>query len=338
MPELHELREKGNSDTMSTWRKRLTLVLVLFGGLLGLFGAMSLYLTRQADAGDKAVAKPKKAASSSGNTDNRKAARTAIQAQRQAFLKAFEGGEAEQVASFWTADGELIGDDGSVYRGRGAIEGAYRELFSSKKKPRAEIQTESLRFPSKDTAIEEGYFKVHVGNVEPTTSRYSVLHVRESGKWLMAVVREWPTETVSLRDLEWLIGAWVAKRDDAEVHTTYEWMWDKSFIRVQFTIRQKDRTLRGFQMIGKDEASGELRSWTFESEGGFGEATWSRDGKKWVLDASGRLPDGSKLTATNILVPLDQDSFTWQTVKRSIGGEDVYELPPVRVTRVKQKR
>jgi uncharacterized protein (TIGR02246 family) len=325
---------------MFTRRKRLTLVivLVLFGGLLGLFGTVSSPLTRQADAGNKAAAKQKKAATSSADTDNRKADCAGIQAQREAFLKAFERGDAEQVASFWTTDGELIGDDGSVYRGRAAIEKAYHELFGPKEKRRAEIQRGSLRFLSKDTAVEEGHFKVRVGKAEPTTRRYSVLHVREGGKWLMALVREWPAEAVSLRDLEWLIGTWVAKRDDAEVHTTYEWMWDKSFIRVQFTIRQKDRTLRGFQMIGKDEVSGELRSWTFESEGGFGEATWSRDGTKWVLDAAGRLSDGSTLAATNILIPLDQDSFTWQAVKRSIGGEEVDDLPPVKVTRVKQKR
>jgi uncharacterized protein (TIGR02246 family) len=325
---------------MSTWRKRLivALVLTLCSGFLGLFGTMSSPLTRKADAGNKVATKRKKAAASTGDTDNRKGDRAGIAAQRDAFLKAFESGDAERVASFWTADGELIGDDGSTYRGRAAIEKTYRELFSSKQKRRAEVQSDSLRFPSKDTAVEEGYFKVRVGNAEPTTSRYSVLHVREGEKWLMAIVREWAAETASLRDLEWLIGTWVAKSNDAEVTTTYEWMWDKSFLRVQFTIHQKDRTLRGFQMIGKDEASGQLRSWTFESEGGFGEATWSRDGKKWVLDAAGRLSDGNTLAATNILIPVDQDSFTWQTVKRSIGGEEVDDLPPVKVKRVKQKR
>jgi uncharacterized protein (TIGR02246 family) len=325
---------------MSTWRKRLTLVLVLVlsGGLLGLFGAVSLPFAQRADAGDKAAAKRKKAATSSSDTDNRKADRAGIQAQRDSFLKAFEMGDARQVASFWTADGELIGDDGSVYRGRAAVEKAYRELLAQKGKRKAEIQSESLRFPSKDTAVEEGHFKVRVGSAETTISRYSVLYVREGGKWLMAIVREWPAETVSLQDLEWLIGTWVAKSVDAEIHTTYEWMWDKSFIRVQFTIRQKDRMLRGFQMIGKDEASGKLRSWTFESEGGFGEATWSRDGKKWVLEAAGRLSDGSILTATNILIPLDQDSFTWQTVKRTVGDDEVEDLPPVKVTRVKRKK
>jgi uncharacterized protein (TIGR02246 family) len=299
---------------------------------------MSLPLSRHADARDEAAAAHKKAEPTSGDTDNRKTDRAAIQAQMEGFLKAFESGDAERVVSFWTIGGELIGDDGKVYRGRAAIARAYRELFRSKEKRRAEIERESLRFPSRDTAIEEGRFKVRVGEGEPTASRYSVLHVREGGKWLMAVVREWPGETVSLDDLEWLIGTWVARRDDAEVQTTYEWMWDKSFIRVRFTIRQKDRTLRGFQMIGKDAASGELRSWTFESEGGFGEATWGRDGKKWVLDSAGRQSDGSTMAATNILTPLGPDSFTWQSVKRSIDGEEVDDLPPVKVTRVKDKK
>jgi uncharacterized protein (TIGR02246 family) len=298
---------------------------------------MSLTSTRHADAQDKA-ATPKKAEPPAGDTDDRKADRAGIEAQMQGFLKAFESGDAERVASFWTAGGELIGDDGSVHRGRAAIAKAYRELFDPKEKRRAEIRRESLHFPSRDTAIEEGQFKVRVGPGEPSASRYSVLHVREGGKWLMAVVREWPAEAVSLRDLEWLIGTWVAKRDDAEVRTTYEWVWNKTFIRMRFTIRQKDQTLSGFQMIGKDPESGELRSWTFESEGGFGEATWGREGKRWAVASTGRQPDGSTMTATNLLVPLGPDAFTWQSIKRSIDGEEVGDLAPVKVTRVKEKK
>jgi uncharacterized protein (TIGR02246 family) len=323
---------------MSDRKTRLTLVCVLLGALLGLSGALSLALTRYAHAGDKAAADQQKAEAAPANADNREADRAEIQAQAERFLKAFEGGDAGRVAAFWTAEGELIGDDGTAYRGRAAIEKAYRELFGTKGKRHAEIDRESLRFPSQDTAIEEGHFKVRVDKGEPTQSRYSILYAREGGKWLMAVVREWPAEPVSVRDLEWLIGTWAAKRDDAEVQTTYEWMWNKSYIRVEFTIRQKDRTLRGFQMIGVDPASKELRTWTFESEGGFGEATWTRDGKKWVLDSAGRLGDGSTMAATILLTPLDPDSFTWQAIKRSIDGEEVNDLPPVKVTRVKQKK
>jgi uncharacterized protein (TIGR02246 family) len=323
---------------MATLGKRLAQAAVVLGVVLGLFGAASLLLTRQADAGDRASEKEKKDAKPSDEASDRGADRAAIGEQMEAFRKAFEKGDAERVASFWTPGGELIDDEGSVYRGRAAVARAYRELFGDKEKRRAEIKQESLRFPSKDTAVEEGYFTVRVGKAEPTTSRYSALHVREGGKWLMALVREWPGESTSLRDLEWLIGSWEAKRDGTEVHTTYEWLWDKSFIRADFTIRQKSRTLRGFQMIGKDANSDSLRSWTFESEGGFGEATWARDGKKWVLDSAGRLADGSTLAAAIILVPLDRNSFTWQAVERSRDGEEVADLPPVKVTRVRPKK
>ncbi len=303
---------------MFTRSKRLALVFVLCAGTLG---TVSLAQTR--DAGDKGA---------------RAADRAQLQAQMERFLKAFESGNAEQVASFWTADGELIGENGHVYHGRAAIAKAYAELFAQKEKRQADIQQDSLRFPSRDTAIGEGYFKVRVGKGEPTTSRYSVLHVREGGKWLMAVVREWPAEAVSLRDLDWLIGTWVAKRDDAEVHTTYAWLWNKSFIRMDFTIRHKDRTLTGFQMIGTDPASREVRSWTFESGGGFGDAVWRRDGKKWAIDSAGRHADGSTTVATNLLTPLDRDSFTWQAVNRTLDGEEVGDLPPLKVTRVKEKK
>ncbi len=323
---------------MFSRERQLGLVLVVLGGLAGSVGTAFLTGARHASGREEATTKLQQEKPSAGKEDARTADRAGIQEQREGFLKAFESGDAERVASFWTAGGELIDFDGSVYRGRSAIAKAYRELFGTKEKRRVDIQTDSLRFPSRDTAIEDGNLEVRVGKGEPTVSRYSVLYVREDGKWLMALVREWPVETVSLRDLEWLIGTWVAKRDDVVVHTTYEWMWNKSFIRVQFTIRQQDRTLSGFQMIGKDVASGDLRSWTFEGEGGFGEANWSRDGKKWILESAGQLTDGTTLTATNILMPLDQDSFTWQTVKRSIGSEEVEDLPPIKVTRVKPQK
>ncbi len=153
----------------------------------------------------------------------------------------------------------------------------------------------------------------------------------------MAVVREWPSEGITIRDLDWLIGTWEAKRDDSEVFTTYEWWGDKSYIRVNISIKKKGETREGFQMIGKDRATGKIRSWTFDRDGGFGESTWTRDGKKWMQESAGVLDDGSVMAATNILTPIDTNAFTFQSVERSIGGEDVDDIPPVRVTRVKGK-
>ena len=63
----------------------------------------------------------------------------------------------------------------------------------------------------------------------------------------MAVVREWPSEGISIRDLEWLIGTWEAKGEETLVRTTYEWWGDKNFIRVNFTIKNKGKTIQGFR-------------------------------------------------------------------------------------------
>src|SRR5262249_51609620 len=164
----------------------------------------------------------------------------------------------------WTEKGEYFSDDGTTFVGRPAIEKAYAESFKNVKgQTEADTEITSLRFPSKDTAIEEGFFKVKRGNEPLTTSKYTVLHVREGGKWLMAVVREWPSQGASVRDLEWLVGTWVAKKDDTEVRTTYAWWGDKTFIRMTITIKHAGKTTEGFQMIGKDPSTGGIRSWTF---------------------------------------------------------------------------
>ncbi len=271
-----------------------------------------------------------------GKTESADAA--AIKEATQTFLKAFESGDAKAVAGHWTENGEYIADDGTTYRGRADIEQAYRDAFGKRKgQSDAEVEDVTIRFPSRDTAVEEGYFKVRTGKEPPVTSRYSVLHVREGGKWLMAIVREWPREGVSLRELSWLIGTWAAQRDDTEVRTTYEWCGNKAFIRMTITLKQKDRTSTGFQMIGRDGSTGQLRSWTFDAEGSFAEASWTREGNKWIQDSAGVVEDGSVLTATNILARIDNDTFSFQSIRRTVGGEEMDDVAPIRVTRVKAK-
>jgi uncharacterized protein (TIGR02246 family) len=264
----------------------------------------------------------------------------AIKKAGQSFVKAFLAGDAKAVAALWTANGEYLSDDGTSLRGRAEIEKFYAGVFAKrdkKEKLAAEIEVTSIRFPSKDTAIEEGYFKVRAGKDAPVSGRYTVLHAREGGKWLMAVVREWPSEGASLRDLEWLIGSWQAKRDDVEVKSTYEWWGEKTFIRCTLRITRKGRTTEGFQMIGKDASTGQLRSWTFDPDGSFAESTWARDGRKWVQDVAGVQEDGGVITATHVLTRIDNDTFTFQAVERTVDGEPVEDAPPVRVTRVKSK-
>jgi uncharacterized protein (TIGR02246 family) len=226
-------------------------------------------------------------------TGTEKADADAIRKAGQSFVKAFAAGDAKALAALWTENGEYTADDGTTLRGRAEIRTAYEKQFAKRKgQVTGKIEVTSIRFPSKDTAIEEGYFESRAGKEAPAIGRYSVLHVREGGGWLMAVVREWPHEGASLRDLAWLIGSWQAKRDEVEVSSKYEW-WgeDKAFIRAEISISQKGRgPTSGFQMIGRDASTGQLRSWTFDREGSFAQATWSREGgNKWVQEVGAGL-------------------------------------------------
>jgi uncharacterized protein (TIGR02246 family) len=153
---------------------------------------------KPAGPGEQAKAAAQGKAAADTKETKRPEDEAAIRKASADFIKLVEKGDAKAVAASWTEDGEYIDDDGTTIRGRADIEAAYAKAFAKKKKTKVEINIESIRFPSKDTAIEEGYAKMYRdGSENPSCSRYSVLHVREGGKWLMAVLREWPDDRPS---------------------------------------------------------------------------------------------------------------------------------------------
>ena len=91
----------------------------------------------------------------------------------------------------------------------------------------------------------------------------------------------------------------------------------------------------GGQIIGWHPKRGQIVSMHFDANGGFGNDAWIKDGSKWVLEATGVFRDGSDTTAVNIITPIDANSFTWQSVKRTLEGVSLPDVPPVKVTRVK---
>jgi uncharacterized protein (TIGR02246 family) len=264
--------------------------------------------------------------------------RDAIRAMVGQFREAFQKGDAAAAAAFMTAEAELIPDFGEPLKGRDAIQKAYAEFFKKEKaeRPKIKLDVDSLRFTSRDTAIEDGDMTVTREGESPETHPYHILYVREDGKWLISVIKEWPPETTDLDDLDWLIGTWSAKRADAEINTTYEWFGNKSFIRANITVREKDKRFSAMQLIGLDPATGDLRTWTFEHDGGIGEGTCTRDGPRWVFENRTTMSDGSIVEATNILVPVDKDTITWQPINLTINGDPVGNVPPMKVTRVKK--
>lgn len=270
------------------------------------------------------------------------AAMAAVRKTADAFAAAFNKGDAKAMAAFWTKDGEYVGPDGETVRGRAAIEKDYAEFFKKNPKATIEVHIDSVRILGRHTALEEGTLRLRLaGEKEPGESRYSVLHVRDEDGWHMASVKEWipdPAELVSLKDVEWMLGEWVAKNDKTEARVRYTWDEDKAFLRGRFTLKRDGKVISsGTHLIGKNPAGG-LRAWVFERNGSFGESVWTRDENRWVIEASATLPDSSEATAVNVLIPLDKNSFTWQTVERTVAGSELAGTPPVKVTRVKSEK
>jgi uncharacterized protein (TIGR02246 family) len=269
----------------------------------------------------------------------READRLAIAQLTTDMVQAFDKRDAAALAANWAEEGEFIRNDGEPVRGRSGIQKGYAEFFKTLKgKPRLEIRTEALRFPSADMAVTEATLRLADDQGEIVASgRQDTVLIREGGRWKAAIVREWDTGLdVSLTDLEWLIGTWQAIAKDREVTLAYEWDETKAFICGKFTVKEGTKVIEtGTEVIGKDRGDGVIRSWVFQSDGGFGGGVWTRDGKKWKVDVHGVRADGRKLTATTIYVRVNPTTVTWQAVDQALDGVPVADTPPIRVTKQK---
>jgi hypothetical protein len=73
----------------------------------------------------------------------------------------------------------------------------------------------------------------------------------------------------------------------------------------------------------------------FDSDGGFGEGSWKKDGKAWIVENAQTMPDGTRASAINIYTPVDADHYTFESTGRDVGGELLPDIRPVTVERKK---
>lgn len=258
---------------------------------------------------------------------NRPEDQKAILAVGQTFRIAYNAGDAKAVASLYTDDAELIEENGERFQGRKTIQDVYSVLFQERKGNSIEIAVDAIRFPGPDVAKEEGRTSVKTASSAepPAVRRYTVLYVKQGGKWLYSSVREElepgrPHEE-RLKELEWLVGDWIDESSDSVIHASCRWSADKNFLLRDFTIHAAGQPVMTVtQRIGWDPLSKQIKSWVFDSEGGYGDALWTRNGNQWMIKSSGVLPDGRIATATNILTRVAPNTARWASTERTVGG------------------
>jgi len=250
----------------------------------------------------------------------------AIRALSDSFLKAYNSRDTQALGALFTEGAEIENEEGEVARGQSAIVERFSQIFKENQGGKITVSDESVRLLSPTLAIEEGRATVTEAEGEtPETNRYSVIYVKQGGRWLHARIRdEEPEEARAhehLKDLEWMLGEWVNENDNAIVSTTCTWSDDGSFLLRKFDVKIEGViALKGTQRIGWDPLLGQFRTWVFDSEGGFGEGVFSRDGEQWIVKATGVRSDGKAASATNIITPVTKDRIGWEAVDRTIGG------------------
>ena len=263
-----------------------------------------------------------------------------IRGRLAAYVEAFNRHDADGLAAFWAADGESIDlETGEQTAGRDALRTEFGAFFDENKTARLMGRIDDVRLIRPDVATVEGATMMFLddGAIE---SAFSAIFVKEGDQWLISSSRErdLPTPATAydaLKELEWLVGAWRDDSSDAAVETNVRWTANRTFLVRSFNARTADgETFEGTQVFGWDPLSHEIRTWTFHSDGSFGEGTAAKLGDDWLLKMSQTLADGRLSVATQVITRVDENTITAQLIAQTLDGEPVPSSEPITVRRV----
>jgi uncharacterized protein (TIGR02246 family) len=270
----------------------------------------------------------------------------AIRKSDAAYVEAYNKQDAKALSALWSPEAVYVDPEtGTESIGREQIEKEFADTFAGNKDAKLDVDVKSIKFLSPNVAVETGTARITRPKAGPDESTYSALFVKRDGKWLLDRVTEEeiaappsppPSNYEHLKELEWMVGSWIDRDEDEGVviQTDCEWAKNKNFMTRSFAVVVRNRVnMAGMQVIGWDPAAKHIRSWVFDSDGGFSEGKWTHKGNRWVIHQTGILPDGSKSSFVNIMKKLDDNSFTWQSIQRSVNGDILPDVEEVTIVR-----
>lgn len=244
----------------------------------------------------------------------------------ESFAAAFNNGDAKGCAASFTETGEFVDDDGNRVAGPAAIEVLFAKFFADNKGAKLQLTPSGTRTIAPGVAVEDGESVVTVPDKSTQSSRtYAMVFAKIDGNWKIASAREYPEadEPVpvaeKLKALEFLLGDWVDEGDDSTLSVSCKWSADKSHLIRDFSVLQTGKeVMKGTQRIGVDPLTGSIKGWAFDSEGGYGESTWTQNGAEWLVRGSGVTSDGEAAAATYIFKPINKDRIEWKTMHKVV--------------------
>ncbi|MEW4486932.1 nuclear transport factor 2 family protein [Thalassoglobus sp. JC818] len=252
----------------------------------------------------------------------------AVRESLKSYVIAFNEQDVEKVGQFWTEDAEYVNrETGEQLTGRASIIEDLKVLFEENPGLQLSGSTSRVRMISDLVAHAEGVTAAVIPGLPPTESSFTAILVQQDGKWLIDTIAEMPVPAPespmdALAELDWFVGRWVDEGENASVESNVRWSPSNAFlIRSYFMIDDEGVTQEGTQIIGWDPRSREIRSWTFNSDGSFGDGIWSKNGEKWLIRSSQTLPNGNAAAGTYVLTPVDENTVSVQVIGQEVEGE-----------------
>jgi len=250
----------------------------------------------------------------------------------QNITKAYNQGDANALADLFQTDAVLIDTEGVEIKGREAILAHYKNAFADGAPVEISGTLKSTRFPTKEKNIASVHGEFHLHDANGGTfanGRFGMLAAREKDAWKIAELRDHWIEHLQtsaridhLRDLEWMVGDWLDESPDLRVVSNVRWGENHNFLIRTYTIHAIGQVpSSATQWIGWDPRTKQIKSWIFDSEGGFGEGFWTRTNDGWIIKTNGTLPDGGSTSATIIIDAIAKNTVQVRSVDRIVDGE-----------------
>lgn len=254
-----------------------------------------------------------------------------------AYAEAYNKRDYQALAAQWADRAELV-EGGARVAGRDAIVASIRGWLERHPQARLAVTVNAVEHVAGPLARVRGTlaFTKKPGE-KPVETPFESLRVLEDGTWRLAESLVAPSPAAALDELGWLVGSWQAA--DAKEGTTVTLTYEKSvgghaLVGRTKIVPKQGETIESLDIIHADRATGEVRSWLFDSTGARAEGVFSADGTAFNRTLVGTPADSAGRTQwTQVIVPGGDGRFTLQSLDRSLDGQPLPDNPPLHFKR-----
>ena len=256
------------------------------------------------------------------------------------FTDDYNNGKDANIGEYWTENAEIFNPvTGEAIVGKENVVQYLQSRMKELNGDKLVFNVTHIEYPDENSAAIEGTLEfLKNGKVIDRRARKIGL-IKDNGTWYLDVIREIqvppaPSSYERLKDLEWLLGNWKDKDEDVTIEFKTKWDAHQNFLIQKFNMNVYGiEELQGMEIIGWDPVEKNIRSWIFDSDGGFGSGIWTKEGANWKVKVNYVLPNGVVASDIDMFSNINEKSYTYSTSNRKEGNESLPDIEPVTVLR-----